>query len=139
MLGEPLHNSKISERGMSDDNSKTFAIGERSIEHTQRVVLEDFDESLCSPCTDFDEDILCDVELNPSIHPTIQDTQEKTRKGERPKNSTGVAAIVANFSSIAIAANFSSANSSSVATAANFSSASSSSVATSEAAPISLV
>ena len=53
----------------------------------------------CSPCADLHEDLLWDVELNPSIHPTIQDTQEKTRKGERPKNSIG------NSSSSATAAN----------------------------------
>ena len=91
-----------------------------------------FDEFFCSPCTDAHEDNLCDIECNPSIHPTIQDTQEKTRKGERPKNSIG------NSSSSATAANFSSANSGSAATAANFTSANSSSVATAEAAPISL-
>ena len=69
MLGKPLRNSKISEGGMSE-KFKTSEILERSTEHTQRV-LEDFDEFLCSPCTDLHEDILCDIELNPSIHPTI--------------------------------------------------------------------
>ena len=56
---------------------------------TQRVVYEGFDEFLRSPFTDFHEDNLCVIELNPSIQPTIQDTQEKTRKGETPKNSIG--------------------------------------------------
>ena len=86
MLGKPLRNSKISEGGMMSEKSKTFEIDERSAEHTQRLVFEDFDEFLCSPCTGFHEDNLCDIELNPSIHPTIQDIQEKARKGERPKN-----------------------------------------------------
>ena len=89
-------------------------IGERSTEHTHRVVFafEDFDgeEFICSPCTEYVHDkdgrapkraseILCDNqdddgrapkrasdiccknELNSPIHPTIKNTQDKTRKG----------------------------------------------------------
>ena len=99
MLGKPLRNSKISEWGMSDEKSKTFEMVERSTEHTQRVVSDDFDEFLCLPCTGMHEDIereparasdlLCDIQLSSSSHPTTKDTQEKTRKGERPENSIG--------------------------------------------------
>ena len=127
MLGKPLRNSKFPEGAMSE-KSKTFGIVERSTEHTQRVVFEDVDgdEFICSLCTedlhddsgraptrasdkDFHDgsgrapkrasDILCDNKLNPSIHSTSKDTQEKTRKGKRPENSFGKfspGAIVAN-------------------------------------------
>ena len=74
--------------------SKLFEV-ERITEHTQRVVVEelDFEDFICSPCTDCHDINVCDIELNPSIHPTVQDTKEKTRKGERPKISTGAAAL----------------------------------------------
>ena len=83
------------------EKSQTFQIVEQSTEHTQRVVFEDFDvdEFFCSPCTDFHEDNLCDIECNPSIHPTIQDTQEKTRTEESPKK------LIGDSSSSATAAN----------------------------------
>ena len=84
-------------------------------QHTQRVVSDDFEEFLCSPCKDFRETNLCDIELNPSIHPIIQDTQEKTRKGERPKNSIGNSSLSATAANSENSGN--SGNSVSVATA----------------------